>query len=187
MWLNEFKSGDIVVDNFGNKLEIKQIFKTCNVKIKVIQLRSFGLEDIIGNELNVGKIYIIEPRTYGEYGNNWNIVEKEVIQISTPIETLTVEQIDSQISELQKKKSEIVQNQLKNLVKGKFYQIISFRDHIWNCAVTDLNDDLIFINTFDNIGIKSSHIFRSIIKSIKPLPELDDAHSKFLTVLTKFS
>ena len=50
MWLNEFKTGDIVEDKLGNVVEIKQIFKTGNVKIKILKIDS-NRKNVVNNQV----------------------------------------------------------------------------------------------------------------------------------------
>lgn len=178
MWLNEFKTGDIVEDRFGNVVEIKQIFKTGNVKIKILKSDGINVADFVGNTIDknsVGKTYTVYP--FGDFENDWEI------KVEQKVEELTVEQIDSKISELQKKKSEIVKKQFDNIIPGKFYQIV------------DIDDDIFVYNSDTEINITNStaeyivtnYINDEYVKSIKPLPELDEAYSKFLKLLEKFT
>lgn len=178
MWLNEFKVGDIVEDRFGNVVEIKQIFKTGNVKIKILESDMMEISDFVGNTIDknsVGKTYTVYP--FGDFENDWKI------KVEQKVEELTVEQIDSKISELQKKKSEIVKKQIDNIIPGKFYQIV------------DIDDDIYVYNSDEEINVTNStseyivtnYIDDECVKSIKPLPELDEAYSKFLKLLEKFT
>lgn len=92
MWLNEFKTGDIVEDRYGNVVEIKQIFKTGTMKIKVIDQNSFIYFDVNGFDLKKNKTYVIDPDIFE---NDWKL------KVDQKVEEFTLEQIDSKISELQ--------------------------------------------------------------------------------------
>lgn len=177
MWLNDFKVGDIVEDRFGNVVEIKQIFKTGNVKIKILNSEKMNMCDVIGNNISfesVGKIYTVYQI---DFGDDWKI------KVEQKVEELTVEQIDSKISELQKKKTEILKKQIDNLIPGKFYQFVDIDDDIYVYN----SDAEINVTTSTAEYIVTNYIDDECVKSIKPLPELDEAYSKFLKLLEKFT
>ena len=192
MWLNEFKTGDIVEDRFGNVIEIKQIFKTGNVKIKILESDMMEISDFVGNIIDknsVGKTYTVYP--FGEFENDWKIkVDQKVEELTVEqidskiLEFLTSsEQIDSKISELQKRKSEIIKKQIDNIIPGKFYQIVDIDD-----AIYVYNSDAEINITNSTVGyIVTDYIDDECVKSITPLPELDEAYSKFLKLLEEFT
>lgn len=191
MWLNEFKTGDIVEDRFGNVVEIKQIFKTGNVKIKILNSKKMNMCDVIGNNISfesVGKIYTVYQI---DFGDDWKIkVDQKVEELTVEqidskiLEFLTSsEQIDSKISELQKRKSEIIKKQIDNIIPGKFYQIVDIDD-----AIYVYNSDAEINITNSTVGyIVTDYIDDECVKSITPLPELDEAYSKFLKLLEEFT
>ena len=111
MWLNEFKSGDIVGD-WNDCFEIKQIFNTGNVKIKVINLDpTFYSKDVKGYELQKDKTYVIDP---DYFDGDWKLIEPKKSEIVTN----KVELIKNRISNA-KKELELAELELKNIAENK--------------------------------------------------------------------
>ena len=109
MWLNEFKAGDIVCDDFNTCFEIKQIFNNGNVKIKVINLNPMmTFFDIKEFELKINKTYVIVPDCVRD---EWIIVESKMSDNS-------IEIIQSRISNA-KKELELAEIELKKTLEKK--------------------------------------------------------------------
>lgn len=111
MWLNEFKAGDIV-GYWNDCFEIKQVFNTGNVKIKVINLDpTFYSKDVKGYELQKDKTYVIDP---DYFDGDWKLIEPKKSEIVTN----KVESIKNRISNA-KKELELAELELKNIVEKK--------------------------------------------------------------------
>lgn len=130
--LNDFKSGDIVGDERNDCFEIKQIFNNGNVKIKVINLKpTLCFEDVKGNELKIGKTYVVVP---DYFDGAWKLIEpkkSEIEIVKDHIQTIKnrisnakkeLELAELELKNIAEKKSEI--DVTKNLIPERFYKII---------------------------------------------------------------
>lgn len=160
-YLYEFNVGDVVTNNDGEVFEIKQKFKTGNIKVFVKECEEHGYFDLNHNRLTENKTYTID----GMCGvNSWELVSTNNSVNNSDIEKFekNIQKMQNELDDAKKTLEQMKKKKIPELIVGQMYIVPDNNQELCRSTILILNicDNICkFIQFFDDCsdGIEINH------------------------------
>ena len=159
--LSVYNVGDVVTNNDGEVFEIKQKFKTGNIKVFVKECEEEGYYDINNNRLTKNKTYTVD----GMCGlSSWELVSTNNSVNNSDIEKFekNIQKMQNELDDAKKTLEQMKKKKIPELIVGQMYEVPESNSFLSVSKILILNvcDNCCkFVQFFDDCsdGIEINH------------------------------